>query len=62
VTGARDEHMNVPTWRMRQLQDVEHEARQIVELISTTSPHERTRLADLAIEARDRLAEALGDD
>jgi hypothetical protein len=25
-----DEHMNVPVWRMKQLQDVEHAAREVV--------------------------------
>lgn len=26
-----DEHMNVPTWRMRQLQDIEHAALAVLE-------------------------------
>jgi hypothetical protein len=57
-----DEHMSVPTWRLRQLQDVEQAAREVVELA-------RGRLDGLPLEARAFIVElrailedALGDD
>jgi hypothetical protein len=53
-----DEHMNVPTWRMRQLQDIEHAARESVELIAAALAPERT---SLVCEVRDLLETALGD-
>ena len=55
-----DEHMNVPTWRMKQLQDIEHAARQAVELINLTPTPLRN--SNLAIEIRDALVEALKED
>lgn len=53
-----DEHMSVPVWRMRQLQDVEHAARECVELLKTG------RGTHGAIERKvlDLLTEALSDD
>jgi hypothetical protein len=38
---ADDEHMAVPVWRMRQLQDIEDAAREAVELIATTPSHDQ---------------------
>ena len=55
---ADDEHMNVPTWRMRQLQDIEHAARSAVELIAEAPAPERTSLVR---EVRDLLDEVLED-
>ena len=55
-----DEHMNVPTWRMRQLQDIEHAAREVIEAWRTDVPRVRgSTLEERA--AMDRLTEALGD-
>ena len=48
-----DEHMNVPTWRMRQLQDIEHAAREVV-LVQRDLPSLRVAI--------DKLEEALSDD
>lgn len=50
---ADDEHMNLPTWRVRQLQDIEHAAREVV--VSQRD------LPSLRV-AIDKLAEALADD
>jgi hypothetical protein len=62
-----DEHFSVPTWRMRQLQDIEDAARQCVELIRQTRP--LLRAADdlaswnvLVVQVRDLLSEALDED
>jgi hypothetical protein len=46
MSRGDDEHMSVPTWRMRQLQDIEQAALEVVELIGATpfenrSPFER---------------------
>jgi hypothetical protein len=54
-----DEHMTLPTWRVRQLQDIEGAATEAVELIAETSPHDRSRLADLTAEVRALLENAL---
>jgi hypothetical protein len=60
-----DEHMSLPTWRVRQLQDIEHAARLVAELIDETK---RRALDDpgiwkaLADEAASLLEQALGDD
>ena len=62
VARGDDEHLNVPVWRMRQLQDVEQAARECVELVRATAPSERTTLANLATEMRELLEDALGDD
>ena len=40
-----DEHMNVPTWRMRQLQDIEQAALEVVEMIGQTEYDKRSELA-----------------
>jgi|HubBroStandDraft_3_1064219.scaffolds.fasta_scaffold598517_2 hypothetical protein len=37
-----DEHMSVPTWRMRQLQDIEQAALEVVELIGQTEYEKRS--------------------
>jgi hypothetical protein len=55
-----DEHMNVPTWRMRQLQNIEQAARQAVELINVAPV--KWPEASLVATVRDLLVEALGDD
>jgi hypothetical protein len=49
--------MSVPVWRMRQLQDVEHTARTVVELIAL-NPNQRNELVDAI---KDQLTEALDD-
>lgn len=64
MSRGDDEHMSVPTWRMRQLQNVEQAARVVVEL-SRGALRESTRDAEhwaLFIEICDVLGEALGDD
>jgi hypothetical protein len=37
-----DEHMSVPTWRMRQLQDIEQAALEVVEMIGQTEYEKRS--------------------
>jgi hypothetical protein len=37
-----DEHMNVPVWRMRQLQDIEAAALEVVEMIGQTEFEKRS--------------------
>jgi hypothetical protein len=39
---ADDEHMSVPTWRMRQLQDIEQAALEVVEMIGQTEYEKRS--------------------
>ena len=56
---ADDEHYSVPTWRLRQLQDIEHAARQCVELIKQGGTRERSALVTVI---DGLLTEALGDD
>jgi hypothetical protein len=51
-----DEHMRVPTWRLKQLQDIEHAARTAVELLDEQPPD-----APLVATVRDLLSEALGE-
>ena len=64
-----DEHMSVPTWRMRQLQDIEHAAQATVIALAdhdrewadrhvSKRPHVPEALRD----AVDGLADALGND
>jgi hypothetical protein len=64
-----DEHMSVPTWRMKQLQDIEHAAREAVELIAaersvgswlTPSQADARRASALGV-VGDLLTEALGE-
>ena len=55
-----DEHMSVPTWRMRQLQDIEQAARVAVELIAAAPV--KWPEASLVASVRDLLTDALGDD
>jgi hypothetical protein len=58
---ADDEHMNLPTWRVRQLQDIEHAAREVVEVYRKDMPRLRGSSLDERA-AMDRLTEALGED
>ena len=57
-----DEHLSVPTWRMRQLQDIEHAARECVELLpKVMHDADPAQAAQLAV-VYDLLHEALGND
>lgn len=56
-----DEHMNVPTWRMRQLQTIEDAAREVVEMTAHVYPVRRESMRGLLAEVHDKLVEALGD-
>jgi hypothetical protein len=53
-----DEHMTLPTYRVRQLQDIEDAATEAVELINTQEQDKRRSFAVLA-EVRALLTEAL---
>jgi hypothetical protein len=55
-----DEHMTLPTWRVRQLQSIEDAARETVELIRETKPQDRQRRADLVAEVQALLEDAIG--
>jgi hypothetical protein len=53
--------MAVPVWRMRQLQDVEQAAREVVELIRATSFSPAGEAGRFAAEVKGILDDALGD-
>ncbi len=57
-----DEHMTLPTWRVRELQDVEHAALEIRELIRAVPRIERIRRADLVDEISALLDDAVFDE
>ena len=57
-----DEHMTLPTWRWRQLRDVEDAAREVRELIAQTPRTERIRRADLVDEIKALLDDAVVDE
>jgi hypothetical protein len=57
-----DEHMTVPVWRMRQLQNVEQAAREVVEVCRTASFSPAGEPGRFAAEIRGLLEDALGDD
>jgi hypothetical protein len=58
---ADDEHMSVPVWRMKQLQDIEHAAREAVETLTVAvrRPDQDRERSALLCDARDGLVEAL---
>lgn len=56
-----DEHMAVPVWRMRQLQDVEHAAREAVELARGVQASGPRSARHVLVEVKALLEDALGD-
>jgi hypothetical protein len=54
--------MTVPVWRMRQLQNVEQAAREVVEVCRTASFSPAGEPGRFAAEIRGLLEDALGDD
>jgi hypothetical protein len=57
-----DEFMSVPVWRMRQLQDVEHAAREAVELATRAQASGPRSPRHVLVEVKALLEDALGDE
>jgi hypothetical protein len=57
-----DEHMTVPVWRMKQLQDVEQAAREAVELAAHAQASGPRSPRHVLVEVKALLEDALGDE